>query len=88
MILKIYICPRCICMHGVGGHRAAQRDDDHIYVYAYTHTYAYAHACQQADIVRLNATMIGQLETEISMYKSESLKQRKIVHHLEKVAEH
>ena len=42
----------------------------------------------QADIVRLNATMIGQLETEISMYKSESLKQRKIVQHLEKVIVH
>jgi len=36
------------------------------------------------DIVRLNATMIKQLEGEINLYKSESQKQRKIVHHLEK----
>ena len=34
--------------------------------------------------MRLNATMIKQLEGEISLYKSESMKQRKIVHHLEK----
>jgi len=42
---------------------------------------------RQVDIVRLNATMTRQLETEIGMFKSESMKQRKIVHHLEKERE-
>jgi chromosome segregation ATPase len=42
---------------------------------------------RQVDIVRLNATMIKQLEGEINLYKSESMKQRKIVHHLEKERE-
>ena len=37
--------------------------------------------------MRLNATMIKQLEGEINLYKSESMKQRKIVHHLEKERE-
>ena len=42
---------------------------------------------RQVDIVRLNATMIKQLEGEIGMYKAESMKQRKIVYHLEKERE-
>ena len=37
--------------------------------------------------MKLNASMIKQLEGEIGLYKSESMKQRKIVYHLEKERE-